>query len=172
MTKQKQIEEMARAMCNRSIYEDTCVIDKNPCYYSNCSWKTQAEALYNAGYRKVPDGAVIIPAEERDGEMKAYNEERAELEREIEKLKIQLAQANAGIVNCSGCKLVEINAVRAFAEKLKVKLQNFIYDNEDYDGKLDSGTLYVDVIGIIGKNGEVISLGLIDKLLKEYEVEE
>ena len=158
MTKQKQIEEMARAMCNRSIYEDTCVIDKNPCYYSNCSWKTQAEALYNAGYRKVPDGAVIIPAEERDGEMKAYNEERAELEREIEKLKIQLAQANAGIVNCSGCKLVEINAVRAFAEKLKeicVSKRKFIDidDEEEY---------YFD---------GAVTITEIDELLKEYENE-
>ena len=29
-----------------------------------------------------------------------------ELESENERLKTQLAQANAGIVNCSGCKLV------------------------------------------------------------------
>lgn len=92
-----------------------------------------------------------------------------ELENENERLKTQLAQANAGIVNCSGCKLVELNAVRAFAEKLKEKLQNFIYDNEDYDGKLDSGILCVDLIGVIGMNGEIISLGLIDRLLKEYE---
>ena len=34
-----------------------------------------------------------------------------ELESENKRLKIQLAQANAGIVNCSGCKFVEINAV-------------------------------------------------------------
>lgn len=92
-----------------------------------------------------------------------------ELESENERLKILLAQANAGIVNCSGCKLVELNAVKEFAEKLKEKLQNFIYDNEDYDGKLDSGILCVDLIGVIGMNGEIVSLGLIDKLLKEYE---
>ena len=42
-----------------------------------------------------------------------------ELESENERLKTQLAQANAGIVNCSGCKLVELNAVKEFAEKLK-----------------------------------------------------
>lgn len=103
---------------------------------------------------------------------KLYFEQKdriAELESENERLKTQLAQANAGNVNCSGCKLVEINAVRAFAEKLKEKLQNFIYDNEDYDGKLDSGILCVDLIGVIGMNGEIISLGLIDRLLKEYE---
>lgn len=42
-----------------------------------------------------------------------------ELESENERLKILLAQANAGIVNCSGCKLVELNAVKEFAERLK-----------------------------------------------------
>ena len=46
-----------------------------------------ATALYNAGYRKVPDGAVILTPEERDEELKACNEKQAELENEIERLK-------------------------------------------------------------------------------------
>ena len=92
-----------------------------------------------------------------------------ELESENERLKTQLAQANAGIVNCSGCKLVEINAVRDFAEKLKNKLFEFFQDNEELDGKISVGLLYVDVIGVEAKDGTIISLGLIDKLLKEYD---
>ena len=48
-------------------------------------------------------------------------------DKEIDRLKIQLEQANAGIVNCSGCKLVEINAVREFAEKLKARITKFIW---------------------------------------------
>ena len=44
---------------------------------------------------------------------------------EIDRLKIQLEQANAGIVNCGGCKLVEINVVRDFAEKLKARITRF-----------------------------------------------
>ena len=92
-----------------------------------------------------------------------------ELESENERLKTQLAQANAGIVNCSGCKLVEINAVNEFAEKLKNELFEFFQDNEDLDGKISVGTLYVDVIGVEAKDGTIISLGLIDRLLKEYE---
>ena len=91
-----------------------------------------------------------------------------ELESENERLKTQLAQANAGIVNCSGCKLVEINAVKEFAEKLKNKLFEFFQDNEELDGKISVGPLYVDVIGVEAKDGTIISLGLIDKLLKEY----
>ena len=50
-----------------------------------------------------------------------------EQEKEIDRLKIQLEQANAGIVNCSGCKLVEINVVRDFAEKLKARITKFIW---------------------------------------------
>lgn len=46
-----------------------------------------ANAIYNAGYRKVPDGAVILTPEERDEELKACNEKQAELENEIERLK-------------------------------------------------------------------------------------
>ena len=92
-----------------------------------------------------------------------------ELESENERLKTQLAQANAGIVNCSGCKFVEINAVREFAEKVKNKLFEFFQDNEELDGKISVGPLYVDVIGVEAKDGTIISLGLIDKLLKDYE---
>ena len=92
-----------------------------------------------------------------------------ELESENERLKILLAQANAGIVNCSGCKLVELNAVKEFAEKLKNELFEFFQDNEELDGKISVGPLYVDVIGVEAKDGTIISLGLIDKLLKEYE---
>lgn len=92
-----------------------------------------------------------------------------ELESENERLKTQLAQANAGIVNCSGCKIVELNAVKDFAEKLKNKLFEFFQDNEELDGKISVGPLYVDVIGVEAKDGTIISLGLIDELLKEYE---
>lgn len=160
MTKQEHIENMIGVMA----------ASNNPFVDVPIEIMPQvAKALYNAGYRKVPDGAVIIPAEERDGEMKAYNEERAEFEREIEKLKTLLEQANAGIVNCSGCKLVELNAVKEFAERLKNKLFEFFQDNEELDGKISVGPLYVDVIGVEAKDGTIISLGLIDELLKEYE---
>lgn len=66
-----------------------------------------------------------------------------------------------------GCKLVELNAVREFAEKLKNKLFDFFQDNEELDGKISVGPLYVDVIGVEAKDGTIISLGLIDELLKE-----
>lgn len=63
---------------------------------------------------------------------------------DIERLKTQLQQANAGIVNCIGCHLVELNAVKDFAEKLKAKAVQEA-EAEDY-------VCYI-----------------VDRLLKEYE---
>ena len=61
------------------------------------------------------------------------------------------------------------NKVKQFAERLKNKLFEFFQDNEGLDGKISVGPLYVDVIGVEAKDGTIISLGLIDELLKEYE---
>ena len=47
--------------------------------------KNVATALYNAGYGKVPDGAVILTPEERDEELKG--EKRNEVKEFAEKLK-------------------------------------------------------------------------------------
>ena len=54
-----------------------------------------AEALYNAGYRKVTDGVVILTPEERDEEMEEINKtlaERDELKAEIAELKSKIEE--------------------------------------------------------------------------------
>lgn len=63
------------------------IINANCWTISEQSAKNVAEALYNAGHRKVPDYAVILTPEERDEELKACNENQAELENEIDRLK-------------------------------------------------------------------------------------
>ena len=75
-------------------------------------------------------------------------------QREIDRLKIQLEQANAGIVNCSGCKLVETNGIREFAEKLKQKARGLTIE-------VDRGSAF--------HIGNVVLIDDIDKLLKEYK---
>lgn len=75
---------------------------------------------------------------------KAFERLKAQ-QREIDRLKIQLEQANAGIVNPSGCKLDETNGVKEFAEKVKEKAYTNNYCQE------------------------VILKSEIDELLKEYE---
>ena len=55
MSREKQIEEMAREICS----EYDCVIPCQSCAYygyANCRDVKSAEKLYNAGYRKQSDG--------------------------------------------------------------------------------------------------------------------
>lgn len=156
MNKEQQIEERATFIHGRR--------DKNG------SEKT-AKALFEAGYRKVPKYAVILSPEERDEEMKAYNEDKKEHENELltiqmacvsayveaERLKAEnkqlqekLNSANAGNVNCSGCELIEINAVKEFARKVK-------------------NCSYCDNVFMDGKWHRYVFVDDIDELLREYE---
>lgn len=80
MNKEQLIKEICKLICATCAQFDGCAI--------NCkAHRDTAEVLYKAGYRKVPDGAVILTPEERDEELKACNEKQAELEAEIERLK-------------------------------------------------------------------------------------
>ena len=99
MTEQEQIEEMANIphKCIKSSCED-CIKNNR-----KCTDYKQAEALYNAGYRKVPENAVILTPEERDEEMKEINKtlaERDELKAENERLKEVIADQNELCWNC------------------------------------------------------------------------
>ena len=132
MNKEQQIEEMKKVMCEE--YEKEC----NFCPCSDCANAMIAENLYNAGYRKVPDGAVILTPEERDEELKACNEKQAELENEIEILKIQnnnleiafdRLNARSERFESNMNSVLEIEkrkAVEEFAEKLKAKAHSVV----------------------------------------------
>ena len=78
---------------------------------------------------------------------------------------------DCAVITKAELKQYKAQAVNEFAEKVKNKLFEFFQDNEGLDGKISVGVLYVDVIGVEAKDGTIISLGLIDKLLKEYENE-
>ena len=62
----QMIEEMAKIMCGGCIENElmTCSFthEEIPCDFS----KNFAEALYNAGYRKIPENAVVLTKEERE----------------------------------------------------------------------------------------------------------
>lgn len=80
INKEEQIKEICKLICVTCAQFDGCAI--------NCkAHKNTAEILYKAGYRKVPDGAIILTPKERDEELKACNEKQAELEAEIDRLK-------------------------------------------------------------------------------------
>ena len=137
----KQIEEMANIphKCIKSSCEDCIKNDRK------CTDYKQAEAIYNAGYRVVPDGAVILTPEERDEGVKEINKtlaERDELKAEIERLKEVIADQNELCWNCK-------KSVKEFAEKLRKKVISL---NVWEFGEID-----------------VIDVDDIDELLKEYE---
>lgn len=65
MEKQKQIEEMAKYCCNCCEMGWGCDFgdcnEKGEGGYKECKLaKETAEMLYNAGYRKIPEGAVVV----------------------------------------------------------------------------------------------------------------
>ena len=130
--------------------------------------KSIAETLYNAGYRKVPDGAVILTPEERDEELKACNEKQAELKAEIAREKANYY--NQGVIDgredfehlkkrnkelyeeiklfTSNMKVVlEIEkrkAVEEFAEKVKEYINNKVIADFDDSESVQYYTIDLD----------------------------
>jgi predicted RNase H-like nuclease (RuvC/YqgF family) len=150
MTKQEQIEEM-----RSNIYYARSKV--NGIATSN----DIAEALYSIGYRKVPDGAVVLTPEERDEEMKATNEilaERDDLKEKVESLKSEkegwkMRYSDSGQKNK---KLSIKNAqLKAENEQLKAKLEKNpmaikqkIMEEDDYElTEREQATLFLDRMG-------------------------
>lgn len=138
--KNKIIEEMKKEIIKGFKQADCRKPYTNEPYpYFDSQILNISEALYNAGYRKVPYGAVILSPEERDDEIKTYNEERVEFEKRIERLNSQLVEyANENLKLKAEkreyekpidkfIKDREAQAVREFTEKLKARLANFIW---------------------------------------------
>ena len=109
MDKEQEINEMAKAICSHCLE----MTEEKVCSYANAEDEAgnetcfaerlhEAEKIYNAGYGKVEN----------------YKKEIARLKEENERLKIQLEQANCGIVNCSGCAMVEQQAIKEFAKRI------------------------------------------------------
>jgi hypothetical protein len=56
MSKEKQIEEMAKIFCGMKNGCDGCMWDK-----VHCNERNYAEEIYNAGYRKQSEGEWLVP---------------------------------------------------------------------------------------------------------------
>lgn len=108
------------------------------------------------------------------GKCEALEKDNENLERTLEECREELKSVKAKLTEYKNAiyefkKDRELKSVKNFAEILKKKLFNFFQDNEELDGKISVGPLYVDIIGVEAKDGTIISLGLINELLKEYE---
>ena len=62
MSKEKQIEEMAKAMCGNGMSNGNCATDDEPCNLE-CVYGCCAEKLYAKGYRKQSEGEWKIESE-------------------------------------------------------------------------------------------------------------
>ena len=141
MNKEQQIKKMS-----------TIIGNVKPFYV-----ETIAEALYNAGYRKVPDGAVILTPEERDEELKACNEKQAELKAEIARLKKQNEIAHFFLDNA----LSHIDA----DEQMNHYMQANKEGAQEFAKKLKSK--FHD-LGDGGEKGAYLTENDIDNFLKEF----
>ena len=165
MNKQQQIEEMARVACEHF----NCDMVGQPCtkcktYDKHCYTIHQAEILYNAGYRKTFTSDTQKAYKE--GYIKGIEETEAEIERlksDNEALTMwnnasaetiqKLSETNKRFASNmkSVLEIEKKNAVKEFAEKLKMKAFNKDMFNDW------AGATYVVLVREI------------DKLLKEYE---
>ena len=140
--KQKQIEEMAKALKEEKLY---ALINKT-------SYMRSAENLINAGYRKIPENAVVLSKEEYQV-LKIKEKEKHWLETCMSVWK------NAKIDERK-------ETAEKFAERLKETLNDYRLDNEYFiknepNGNLwqmNSSIFYLEVL----EDG-----GLIDEIAKE-----
>ena len=73
MDKQKQIEEMYKEFLS---YKFKTAMEK-------FSYKEMCEYFYNAGYRKIPEGAVVLTEEELDKKLEPFRLEIISLSQEL-----------------------------------------------------------------------------------------
>ena len=164
MNKEQQIEEMQKKM--KKCYEK----------YGSLNFKWFAEALYNAGYRKVPKGSFICSADETNLDVEICNNcemqhanKLFERDKEIERLKAENKRLSGklGQILLSIDTVKEMNAmcniyeqrkqaVKEFAEKVKTRLE----EKEQF---------YICIYDWDGHSAVVDCANEVDELLKEYE---
>ena len=71
--KKQEIEEMARTTCNYNAKNFESCVECIKGGLLSCDRLVQAEKLYNAGYRKIPENAVVLTREEYE-KLKLFEE--------------------------------------------------------------------------------------------------
>ena len=153
MDKQKQIEEMARTFGGCHITPNCKVC----CAYSgstDCPNKTNAQKLYNAGYRKIPEGAVVLTREEHqkylaykiiEPQIRGCLDRERELEKRLQEIAGEFAKEYLAVSEQTRKETAE-----KFAEKARAK----------------SHQAYVNIDEMPRKDGFVF-LSDIDEICKE-----
>lgn len=98
MNKKKQIEEMAHNLCLKERDCEDCECNGVCLAYST------ATIIYNAGYRKIPEGAVVLTKEEQEKRLKATEKNIKQLKEENDKLRLEnndIESENEKLKNCN-----------------------------------------------------------------------
>ena len=162
MTKQEQIAEMAVIGCVRNPQAHTAEeCAKCDFKQGQCNAYRHAEALYNAGYRKIDEFEKCrkcLAWSGTDCTRNPYTEgcldDKVNLKNEIKRLEKENEQLKAKLearLTCNFVKTAQTHAVQDFADKLKEKLFSVF-------GKTICSDLDTEDI-----------TDIIDELLKEYE---
>lgn len=168
MDKQKQIEEMAK------VIEQAMAKARRILGGHNNIAMFYATMLINEGYRKITEGAVVINKDENPCLSCPVPED---IQRDVDCSTI-CGAVRLGIDWQNQCKVLvkenkkltkELKQARKetaekFAERLKAKLDEWLKDNEDNDGKIDFGIAEIELIGVESLEGEVIVESLIDEI--------
>lgn len=150
--KQKQIEElgcMIRYALEYGDFSHLNIHDRNR-FLTGRNYIATAEKLYNAGYRKIPENAVVLT---REGYKRLQR--RQEFCKTCEEIATEMV------------KKARKETAEKFAERLKEKLNEWLEDNEDLDGKINFGIAQIELIGVKSLDGEIIAESLIEEICKE-----
>lgn len=142
MTKQEQVKEILEVIKHCGDYTNRDCAECDYRLYGECKNQKQceAEAIYKAGYRKVPDWAVVLTPEERDDEMKATNEILAERDDLIARV------GNLGRENYD--LKTENEQLKAKLEKIPLAIKQKMMEEDDYElTEREQATLFLDRMG-------------------------
>lgn len=150
--KKQEIEEMARTTCNYNAKNFESCVECIKGGLLSCDRLVQAEKLYNAGYRKIPENAVVITREEYDelvnlqqthseeltNAIQSYEEDKADLkinyDNHIKNLE-KIIDRQSKDLNSQANRLIDLKAklensrketAEKFAEKLKVEFDEIL----------------------------------------------
>jgi hypothetical protein len=170
--KQKQIEEIKRIIDDRCEAKLGQVHTNNGNVTKTVDTSLIAKDIYNAGYRKIPEGGVVLTKEEAEqvyGTVKNHGELLKDLQEAKSVFEKEMEEAQKEFVKHFEEHEKELRKETAekFAEKLKGKLSEWLDDNEDLNFKIDKGIAIIELIGVESLEGEVIAEGLIDEICKE-----
>lgn len=151
MDKQKQIEEMVQSVCDCYLPAlGVCCLDNKPCD-RRCSFGSSALLFYNAGYRKIDNGSVVL-TEEEYGKLKAQVEDLTIYNKAYKFRKQELQKANEGLAKNIGELEIEADELRdkltqARKQAVKEVIQAINKEYELFDdvGEIFFGSLRKDI---------------------------